>query len=53
MNNNNKVLSNIVQKCDYDLYANQKSKSKKDKWYSMSIPLNQIKPNIDYKRINR
>ena len=53
MNNNNKVLSNIVQKCDYDLYANQKSKSKKDKWYSMSIPLNQLKQVPDYKKQNK
>ena len=53
INNNNKVLSNIVKNCDYDLYANQKSKCKKDKWYSMSIPLNQIKSNFAYKRINK
>ena len=54
--NNNKVLSRIVKKCDYDLYANQKSKSKRDKWYSMSIPLNQInqvKQIPDYKTNNK
>ena len=51
--NNNNVLSKIVKNCDYDLYANQQSKSKKDKWYSMSIPLNQIKPNPNYKNTNR
>ena len=54
--NNDKVLSRIVKKCDYDLYANQKSKSKRDKWYSMSIPLNQInqvKQIPDYKTNNK
>ena len=51
--NNNKVLSNIVKNCDYDLYANQQSKSKKDKWYSMSIPLNQIKSIPNNKNINK
>ena len=54
--NNNKVLSRIVKKCDYDLYANQKSKSKRDKWYSMSIPLNhinQVKQIPDYKTNNK
>ena len=51
--NNNKVLSRIVKNCDYDLYANQQSKSKKDKWYSMSIPLNQIKPTSNYKNMNK
>ena len=39
-NNKYDINNTIIQKCDYDLYANQKSKSKRDKWYSMSIPLN-------------
>ena len=39
-NNKYDINNKIIQKCDYDLYANQKSKSKRDKWYSMSIPLN-------------
>ena len=46
LNNNfvidkNKVLSKVIQNCDKDLYASQKPfKSKKDPWYSVSIPLN-------------
>ena len=37
----NKVLSKVIQNCDKDLYASQKPfKSKKDQWYSVSIPLN-------------
>ena len=50
---NNKVLSRIIKNCDYDLYANQKSKSKKDRWYSMSIPLNQINQIPSYKNMNK
>ena len=49
-NRNQKKINGIV--CDYDLYANQKSKSKKDKWYSMSIPFNQLKQSFDYNRFN-
>ena len=45
----NKFLEKIVKNCDHDLYANQKSQSKKDKWYSMTIPLNQLKQGLDYK----
>ena len=46
LNNNyiidkNKVLNKVIQNCDQDLYANQKPfHSKKDKWFSVSIPLN-------------
>ena len=46
LNNNfvidkNKVLSKVIHNCDKDLYASQKPfKSKKDPYYSMSIPLN-------------
>ena len=37
----NKVLSKVIQNCDKDLYASQRPfKSKKDPWYSVSIPLN-------------
>ena len=50
---NNKVLSRIIKNCDYDLYANQKSKTKKDRWYSMSIPLNQINQIPSYKNMNK
>ena len=53
INNDDKYLSKIVKKCDYDLYANQKSKSKKDKWYSMSIPINQLRQGPNYKKINK
>jgi hypothetical protein len=47
----NKFLEKIVKNCDHDLYANQKSQSKKDKWYSMTIPLNQLKQGLDYKKM--
>ena len=50
--NDNKYISKIVSKCDYDLYANQKSKSKKDKWYSISIPLYQLKQGPNYNKSN-
>ena len=46
LNNNfvidkNKVLSKVIKNCDKDLYASQKPfKTKKDQWYSVSIPLN-------------
>ena len=37
----NKVLNKVIQNCDEDLYATQKPyDSKKDQWYSVSIPLN-------------
>ena len=37
----NKVLSKVIQHCDKDLYSSQKPfKTKKDQWYSVSIPLN-------------
>ena len=37
----NKVLNKVIQNCDKDLYATQKPfQSKKDQWYSVSIPLN-------------
>ena len=37
----NKVLTKVIQHCDKDLYASQKPfVSKKDQWYSVSIPLN-------------
>ena len=37
----NKVLNKVIQNCDKDLYASQKPfYSKKDQWYSVSIPLN-------------
>ena len=45
LNNNfvidkNKVLSKVIKNCDKDLYAAQKPfRVKKDKWYSVSIPL--------------
>ena len=48
--NDNKFLEKIVKNCDHDLYSNQKSQSKKDKWYSMTIPLNQLKQGLDYKK---
>ena len=51
-NSDDDFLNKIIQNCDYDLYANQKSKSKKDKWYSMSIPFNQLKQSFDYNRFN-
>ena len=39
--NKNKVLSKVIKNCDNDLYASQKPfKTKKDKWYSVGIPLN-------------
>ena len=38
---NSKVLTKVIQNCDKDLYASQKPfKTKKDQWYSVSIPLN-------------
>ena len=46
LNNNfvidkNKVLTKVIRNCDKDLYAAQKPfRVKKDKWYSVSIPLN-------------
>ena len=37
----NKVLTKVIQNCDKDLYASQKPfVSKKEQWYSVSIPLN-------------
>ena len=37
----NRVLNKVIQNCDKDLYATQKPfNSKKDKWFSVSIPLN-------------
>ena len=37
----NQVLNKVIQNCDQDLYSTQKnSLSKKDQWYSVSIPLN-------------
>ena len=37
----NKVLNKVIENCDKDLYASQKPfSSKKDQWYSVSIPLN-------------
>ena len=37
----NKVLTKVIQNCDKDLYASQKPfASKKEQWYSVSIPLN-------------
>ena len=50
-NNDNDFLQKIIKNCDYDLYANQKSKSKRDKWYSMSVPFNQLKQSLDYSKI--
>ena len=39
--NKNKVLSKVIKNCDKDLYASQNPyKVKKDKWYSVGIPLN-------------
>ena len=39
--NKNKVLSKVIKNCDKDLYAAQKPfKVKKEKWYSVGIPLN-------------
>jgi len=39
--NKNKVLSKVIKNCDNDLYASKKPfKAKKDKWYSVGIPLN-------------
>ena len=36
-----KVLSKVIQNCDKDLYAAQKPfRTKKEQWYSVSIPLN-------------
>ena len=46
LNNNfiidkNRVLSKVIKNCDKDLYASQRPfRSKKDQWYSVSIPLN-------------
>ena len=38
---NNKVLNKVIENCDKDLYSSLKPyNSKKDKWYSVSIPLN-------------
>ena len=39
--NKNKVLSKVIKNCDKDLYEAQKPfRVKKDKWYSVGIPLN-------------
>ena len=36
-----KVLNKVIENCDKDLYSHQKPfYSKKDQWYSVSIPLN-------------
>ena len=41
LDKNSKVLTKVIKNCDKDLYASQKPfKTKKDKWYSVSIPLN-------------
>ena len=38
----NKIITKVIQNCDTDLYAAQKPfKTKKSKWYSVSIPLNE------------
>ena len=45
----NKVLSKVIQNCDKDLYASQKPfRAKKDKWYSVSIPLNNNEAKWDF-----
>ena len=39
--NKNKVLSKVIKHCDKDLYSSQRPfRTKKDEWYSVSIPLN-------------
>jgi hypothetical protein len=38
--NKNKVLNKVIQNCDKDVYSSKKPfYSKKDQWYSVSIPL--------------
>ena len=38
--NENKVLNKVIQNCDKDVYSSRKPfYSKKDQWYSVSIPL--------------